>query len=290
MILLDYSAVAIASVMVTIYREGIDKVTESACRYTILDSVRANNVRFRQNYGEMYVCCDSRKKLWRESLFPYYKFKRKEKKKKDTKIDWRMIYRCLNDVKCSLRDEFPFHVVEVDHCEADEVIGITALESTEPTIIVSNDKDFGQCHENDLVCQYRPNNKEVYKEPNPQMQLKNLIIRGDADDGVPNFLSPDNIFTINGKKQNSIYTKKADEWLADDSNSFLDTDQLKRDWCRNQVLINFGWVPDPYPKLIRDEFNASSPKPFSTAKLMTYLANNRMAPMIPKVSDFKLTT
>ncbi len=57
------------------------------------------------------------------------------------------------------------------------------------SLVVSNDKDFVQLSMDKRIQVYRPIKNEVLKTENPTLFLKEMIVRGDSGDDVPNFLS-----------------------------------------------------------------------------------------------------
>ena len=191
MILLDYSAVAIANMMISLKRDG-EKLTEDFALHTILNSIRRANKMFRKEFGNMVLTCDDAQN-WRQQEFDYYKWKRKKDKKKSD-VDWKFIYECLDYTQDALHNGFPYTVVEVLNAEADDIIGALARYANkikEPTVVVSNDKDFIQLH-GKYVCQYRPIEEGFVRNQKPELFLREMIIRGDSDDGIPNIKSTDN--------------------------------------------------------------------------------------------------
>jgi hypothetical protein len=58
------------------------------------------------------------------------------------------------------------------------------------------------------VKQYSPILKRFISTDDPILFVKEHIIRGDRGDGIPNFLSADNVFVL-GERQKSINKKKA---------------------------------------------------------------------------------
>ena len=93
----------------------------------------------------MIIACDGRK-YWRKEFFQYYKGTRK-KAREESDLDWKLIFDTLSQIRDDVRDYFPYRVVHLDRCEADDIIA-TLAESTqefgrfEPTMIVSSDKDY----------------------------------------------------------------------------------------------------------------------------------------------------
>jgi 5'-3' exonuclease len=285
MILLDYSAVAIASMMIAMKKDG-ERLTEQFALHMILNSIRKSYKQHKNDFGTMVICCDSSKN-WRKDIFPLYKYKRR-KDKKDSGVEWGLIYNCLNFVKEELRSGFPYLVIEENGCEADDIIGTLARYATDiskPTVIISNDKDFVQLHSK-YVCQWRPIEQAFVRNVDPSKFLKELIIRGDTEDGVPNIKSPDDIFTIEGKRQSPIYTKDIDKWLEDDDNTFLEENELwKRNYERNRALIDLTMTPKNNEVCIIIAFEHGRQRA-NKPKMTKFFMKHRLRYLHKKINDF----
>lgn len=284
MILLDYSAVAIANIMVGIKRDG-EQLTKFFALHMILNSIRVANKKFSRDYGTMIICCDA-KTNWRNDVFDYYKWKRKNDRKKDD-IDWDLVYECLDYTKEALDSGFPYNVITVDNSEADDIIGalaVYATENEENTVIVSNDKDFIQLH-SESVCQFRPMEQAFVRHPEPRVFLKELVLRGDTDDGVPNIKSPDDIFTIKGKRQKSMYAKEVDVWKYDEDNTFL-TDETKDNYYRNKRLIDLTFTPkDVKVESVRQLID--NKQRTNKAKMTRFFIKHQLRYLHERISDFE---
>ena len=76
MILVDYSQVAIASIMAQ--TRGENTPDEDLVRHIILNNIRLIRNKFKNDYGEIVLCCDAGN-YWRKDIFPHYKASRKTK-------------------------------------------------------------------------------------------------------------------------------------------------------------------------------------------------------------------
>ena len=283
MILLDYSAVAIANMMVALKKDG-EQLTEFFALHMILNSIRRSNKKFSKEFGTMVICCDD-KTNWRKDEFEYYKYKRR-KDKEDSDVDWDFIYKCLDYVQEELHNGFPYSVITVDNAEADDVIGALANYATDKekqTVIISNDKDFVQLH-SDYVCQWRPCEEAFVRNPEPKVFLKELILRGDTDDGIPNIKSPDNHFTLEGKRQKSMYTKDVDIWKYDESNASI-PDEFMDNYYRNMKLIDLTFTPKEIKlesiKLFEEQRQRAN-KP----KMIKFFMKHRLRYLHENINDF----
>ena len=204
MILIDYNAVAIGNLVVQ--RLNVD---ENLIRHMILNSIRMYRQKFQNEYGEVVIVADGAGN-WRRDVFPQYKYKRR-KNREESSIDWNEAFRIINMVRDEIRDHFPYKVMHMPKCEADDVIAKLALETQEfgkhePVMIISADHDFIQLHKYDNVKQYSPMLKKFVKDKNPRLYSMTHIFKGDCGDGVPNVLSDDNVF-VDERRQTPV-TKK----------------------------------------------------------------------------------
>ena len=123
-------------------------------------------------------------------------------------LDWDCIFGILNSVKEELIKFFPYKVLEVYGAEADDIIAVCVKKNVDgKSLIISSDKDFQQLQKYPNVTQYSPVLKKFYETDSPQEYIYEHILRGDAGDGIPNYLSPDDTF-INGIKSKPIMKKK----------------------------------------------------------------------------------
>jgi len=157
MILIDYNAIAISNVVAMKM-----EVEEDMVRHMILNSIRMHRVKNKAKYGEIVICCDGFKN-WRKDAFPPYKHKRKDARK-ESKMDWKELFRITNMVQQEIKDNFPYKVVDVAECEADDVIGVLVEQTQEfgqheEVMIISGDKDFAQLQKYENVA-----NTHLYKK------------------------------------------------------------------------------------------------------------------------------
>jgi 5'-3' exonuclease len=285
MILVDLSQVMISNLMMSLTKN--EEPDEDMIRHMVLNSLRSYNVKFKNTYGEMVICCDGFS-FWRKKWFPYYKANRKKDRDKSV-LDWKMIFTYLNNIRDEIQKFLPYRVVRVDDAEGDDVIAILASEwSTElinnnnRILIVSGDKDFGQLQRYPNVEQYDPVNKRKIEVKDPDAQLKEMILRGDVGDGVPNFLSKDDCLVM-GVRQKPIQAAKVKDWLKQEPEDFCDEEML-RNYRRNEMLIDLRMVPEPIKKAVLSEFDRESGK--NRQQMMKYFVEKRLKTLLDVISDF----
>lgn len=282
MILIDYSQFAITSV---IANSKHDDVSEEMLRHLILNQIRANRAKFSREYGELVFAIDDRSQ-WRKRYFKEYKANRR-KSRSDSDLDWKEIYRIMDLLIEEFRATFPYKFIRVEGAEGDDVIGTLARHiTTEKILILSSDKDFKQLQKNTNVKQYDPFHSKWIREASPELYLREHIIRGDDGDGVPNFLSPDDVFVTPDKRQKSIMSKKVVEWLAVSEDEFYRsiTEEQQSNYTRNKMMIDLGKTPDDIQSAILEEFN--KPVEGHRSKIMGYFIKHRMKMLMKCLTDF----
>ena len=292
MILVDMNQVMISNLMAQIGSHHNVEVQEDLVRHMVLNSLRGYRNKFSSDYGELVICCDD-KNYWRKRIFPYYKANRK-KYRAQSELDWSSIFNCLNAIRDELKEHFPYKVLQVDTCEADDIIatichqeGSHLLNGSEMILILSGDKDFIQLHEYENVVQYDPVRKRWIKHDNPGKYLMEHITKGDRGDGVPNILSKDDCF-INGRQKplRSKFLNTIVEMKIDDvEHSFEDRLQYcKANWNRNRRLVDLSLVPEDIKETIKQEYNI--PPINHRAGLFNYFVEKKLKNLIENIGDF----
>lgn len=259
------------------------KLEEGLIRHVVLNSLRSYIKQFKSKYGNIVICCDS-KKYWRRDVFPFYKSNRKKDREK-SELDWGLIFDVMNKIRGELKEYFPYRVVEVEGAEADDIIAIlTARHSQhEDILILSSDKDFVQLQKYNNVQQYSPILKKFISTEDPALFIKEHILKGDRGDGIPNFLSADNTFAL-GERQKSINKRKLKEWMVSDPATFCNSDVMLKGYRRNQMLVDFDYIPSEISEKIVEVFENT--KPGSKNKMLTYFVENKLKTLLEVADEF----
>jgi len=258
MILVDFNQVVISNFMIQVGAHTNIPLDESMLRHMILNAIRSYRQKFVEDFGELVICCDS-KRYWRKEVFPFYKASRK-KDRQSSGVDWNTMFTTLNKVRQELMDVFPYKTILIDGAEADDIIGCIARNVTdEKILILSSDKDFIQLHTNPNVKQYSPVLKKFVRHENPEIYLKEHIVKGDRGDGIPNINSPDGVF-VDGGRQKPVRKKILEELTCLDidmieNSEHLEKDMLKRNWMRNRQLIDLTVIPEEIENSIMSSYN-----------------------------------
>lgn len=281
MIIVDLNQVMISTLMMQIGNHKNIKLEEDLVRHMVLNSLRAHKVKFSAEYGEMVIACDD-KNYWRKQVYPYYKANRK-KEREASELDWNTLFESLNKIRQELKDYFPYKVIQIEHAEADDIIAVLVKEyhSQGKLLILSGDKDFGQLQKYPNVTQYSPVLKKYISCTNPDLFLKEHILKGDSSDGVPNFLSEDNVFVM-GIRQSPITSKKLAGWILQEPEQFCNEATL-RNYKRNQRLIDLEFVPDDIKAQTLEQYNTQIK---DRSKLFNYFIQYQLKNLMEHINEF----
>ena len=279
MIIVDINQIMISNLMVQLHGKNGMELSEDLVRHMILNSLRGHNKKFRKEYGEMVIACDSGN-VWRRQVFPNYKAGRKANREK-SEHNWELIFDILAKVKEEIKQFLPYKVIELETAEADDIIAVLTRRIKEKILILSGDKDFIQLH-NERIRQYNPVlNKFVGKDENPSLYIKEHILKGDRSDGIPNVLSDDNVF-IEGRRQTPLNKKKIESWVNEVLPTF--TEQEQKNYDRNRTLIDLNCVPQELEDKINREFN--DVEVASRDKILNYFITKKLKTLIEAIDEF----
>ena len=285
MILVDMNQIGVASVMMHLNITKRDSVDVPLVRHMILNSLRMYRQMFREEYGELVICYDSRH-YWRRDFFPEYNASRK-KTRETSGHNWNDIFDCLNTVKEELIEFFPYKVLEVYGAEADDIIAALCLElefDNGKTLILSGDKDFVQLQKYTNVSQYSPITKKFVEGVNPNEYLCEHILKGDVSDGIPNVLSPDNTF-VDGLRQRPLSKKKLADILEDlNEGELLYAASWYRNYQRNQKLIDLKESPKELFLECLESYHKAPEG--DRSKLLNYFIDNKLKELMDNIGDF----
>lgn len=260
------------------------KIDEDMTRHITLNTIRSYRSKYKEKYGEIVICCDN-ERYWRKEVFPYYKASRKINREK-SKYDWHVIFSALHNIREELNLIFPYKVLNVPGAEADDIIGtLTPVYSNnEKILIISSDKDFLQLQKWKNVTQYSPNLNKFISTGKPLDFLKEHIIKGETSDGIPNFLSADDVLVLK-QRQKPISSKKLESWLGLEPELFCDQQMLSR-YKRNQKMIDLEYIPNEIKKSILDEYKKEK-VPVGNREMTNYFMEHNLKNLFGVMGEFR---
>ena len=280
MIIIDLNQVMISNLMAQSKGDISELPDKAAVRHSILNTIRAFNMKFKDEYGTL-VCAADAADPWRRDIFPNYKHQRR-KGRVESKIDWSGVFGIMSDIREELTKNMPYKILHVEKCEADDIIAtLVAMREEDKYLIVSGDKDFIQLQKYSNVQQYSPILKKYVNGHDPDTYIKEHILKGDTSDGVPNVLSPDNTF-VDGLRQRPLGKKKIENWLDIDIDDLQD--EVKRNYQRNDKLINLDRIPEELEKEIMVEFDGAPCG--DRSKLLNYFVQSRLKNLMNDIGEF----
>ena len=293
MIIIDLNQVMVSNLMMQLGNHTDAKIEEGLVRHMVLNAIRSYKQKFGEEYGEIIIACDD-KNYWRRKIYPYYKANRK-KSREESDIDWTTIFECFNKIRDELKEYFPYRVLKVDTAEADDIIGTLAQQygsylvghDTIKILIMSGDKDFIQLQKFANVKQYDPVRKKFISHKNPELYLKEHIMRGDTGDGVPNFLSPDDVFVTKGR-QKPIRQTNLDKWVNQSPETFGDIeligDTMVRGYKRTESLIDLSKIPSDIYNMVVTQYHEQKDK--KRGDLLNYFIKFKLKNLMPLIGEF----
>jgi len=281
MILIDLNQVMISNLMAQNRGNLSELPSKDAVRHSILNTIRAFNVKFREEYGEMVLCADAADP-WRRDIFPNYKHQRR-KGRVESQIDWDGLFKIMSEIREEFVTKLPYKVLHVDKTEADDIIATLCAQQTEDLyLIISGDKDFIQLQHYGNVYQFSPLLKSFMGEnENAVTFLREQIIKGDRSDGVPNILSDDDIF-LRDERQKPINKKRLEEW-SNIENIPLGSETRKY-YERNKRLIDLSMIPKDISDSIINRYKDY--KVNDRSLLLQYFIDNKLKALIENINDF----
>jgi hypothetical protein len=298
MILIDYSQIALASILTfqQDLKSGDSNKIVDLIRHVTLSSIKSYKKKYGKEYGEIVICCDGRK-YWRREVFEFYKANRK-KARDASDLDWKLIFDTLTEMREDIAKHFPYRVLHLDRAEADDIIAVMAkwtqdnglvqqglVEESQKVLILSSDHDFIQLQKYPNVTQWSPNVKKFIKVTDAERYTKYIthVVKA-GDDGIPNILSPDNIFLQEGVRQKPVSAKRLAEFMELGFDACRN-DEERRNWHRNVQLIDLDKIP---ADIEQDVVNAYLNTKVTGDKMsaLKYLMDHRCRVLIEEIEDF----
>jgi hypothetical protein len=281
MILIDLNQVLISNLMAQTRGKAENLPDKEMVRHMVINSLRGFNLKFKSQYGNNIVLCADAGDPWRRDIYPNYKHARR-KGRVDSATDWDNIFNMITEIKNEIAENFPYVMMYVEKAEADDIIATLVKHNNEPIMIISGDKDFIQLQTNARVKQYSPIQKKfVGEDIDPKIFLHEQIIKGDRSDGIPNILSPDDIF-LTKEKQRPINKKRLEEWSTADKIPL--GSETSKYYERNKRLIDLSCIPEELERTIINTYRDY--KTPNRSKLLPYFIKHKLKSLMENIGDF----
>ena len=281
MILIDLNQVLISNLMAQTRGKAENLPDKEMVRHMVINSLRGFNLKFKSQYGNNIVLCADAGDPWRRDIYPNYKHARR-KGRVDSATDWDNIFNMITEIKNEIAENFPYVMMYVEKAEADDIIATLVKHNNEPIMIISGDKDFIQLQTNTKVKQYSPIQKKfVGEDVDPKIFLHEQIIKGDRSDGIPNILSPDDIF-LTKEKQRPINKKRLEEWSTADKIPL--GSETSKYYERNKRLIDLSCIPEELERTIINTYRDY--KTPNRSKLLPYFIKHKLKSLMENIGDF----
>lgn len=235
---------------------------------------------------------------WREKVFPFYKWSRRQTDPNATETETAFrnrVFECFKQLRDEAHAHFPYVTIRVHGAEADDICSFFSTYcGSRHVILVSGDKDIAQLAIG-KVWIFNPNDNKFHQFANEIQQseyVNGMILSGDGGDGIPNILSDDDCFAV--KKRQTPLTKKQIGILLNgcklaelDSNKIVST-SINR-YLRNQQLIdlrNCQWMPETVLNGIQKANDESSlTKDKRVSMFYRYLGENGLLKHLSQINE-----
>lgn len=225
---------------------------------------------FTKQFGALVLCGEGGSS-WRKTFYPEYKAQRhnvqrseEEQKDHDRMFEW------FNVLIKEIEENKVFRILRAENAEADDVIGLLAYNASEPTLIVSSDKDFQQCQINPNVQQWSTTKKTFLKCDDPKDFLIEHIVRGDATDNIPSIRKPLHQAGVPKDKTRLAVTKR---WMADFKAGVGYSKHAER-YKENKKLIDIQEMPKEIKMRIVEQVGKEWKR--DVTKAIAYFKDNGM--------------
>lgn len=285
MIIVDFSGILVANIHQLINLNG--DFDDGLYRHMVFMSIMGYKKRFTESHGRLVFAIDSAEGYWRKDVFPHYKASRKKARElqqsKNSHVDWDYANKVKREIVAELDTVFPYSVIDIPKCEADDIIGTLCRHVNEKVIIISQDHDFKQLQRYPNITQHDPRTKKMIVEKNPVQYLKEHIIKGDSGDGVPNILSAADCL-VTGVKQTGVKQVWLNSVMNKNVVDFAETSAILDRYRENEQLVDLTKTPEDLQEKIIAKY-LEEPNG-SNKNVQGYLIKNRLGNLMSELQYF----
>jgi hypothetical protein len=204
----------------------------------------------------------------------------------------------MEKIRTELKEIFPYKIILVDRAEADDVVAVLTqwfqtneliqsglIEVPQEVMIISSDKDYLQLQKYHGVSQWSPKTKTLLTASKNYMKEDHIIhIVKASDDGIPSIVNDDLAIIDTTRRQKPVSKKRIDEFLEKGQDACKD-DFERKNWIRNQTLIDFDFIPQSVKDSIIQEYLLQKPER-KPSKIMNYFIENRCRNLMKSIENF----
>lgn len=229
------------------------------------------------------IACDA-KRNWRKEFYPDYKKGRKEKR--DPYYD--DVIETIDKLKMFFTHYTSIPVIEIDFCEADDIIYYLVLNSGVGSVIISSDTDFVQLT-NENVILYSPSQKKEYHVEDTDYELFLKCIRGDSSDNIASAYPRVRTTVIEEVYKTNDPFKKVSFFETINKNGERVSDVYER----NRELIDLSRIPRCLVEKISETVSNLVINKYSITNMLKFIGQNDLKEvskeLISQDSFFKKT-
>jgi hypothetical protein len=154
------------------------------------------------------------------------------------------------------------------------------LGSSDPVMILSGDKDFMQLQKFSNVHQWDPVRKRKLATNDAHNFLIEHILKGDRGDGIPNVLSPGDVF-VSGGRQKPLRQTVINKIMGEIADGTFDYDSIE--YRRNEQLVDLYQTPTHISVEVARQYEI---EPASRSGLFNYFIKNRLTNLMEHIGEF----
>ncbi len=219
-------------------------------RYRTFDAIYRALFRV-ANVQEIILATDDRVS-WRKLYFKRYKESRKKMRDRTT-VNWEQFYDHLNGFMQALKRSVPFKVLQVKNAEADDIIGVLALQGKSFYHIISNDEDFLQLSQLPNAVIYNPKEAKEVSVDDPEDFIVRKSLTGQSKDDIFNIITP--LDHPEGERKPGFGPVKCEKVMKEGYEVWLKRKGLKERFRINRNLIDFQKIPQTIQNRIWKVYN-----------------------------------
>ena len=228
-------------------------------RHLILYNLLKLNKEYKNS--EIVLCLDNYKSnYWRKDFYSNYKIMR-GKSRSNSDFSFDELNEFLVIIRSELIENAPFIHMDVEKCEADDIIAVLTKnnQNYKKILVLSTDGDFDQLKKYPNYSRINLNSDYRFDEVTDEYDIYTHILKGDGGDSIPNFYTSDDFFykkfnDLPITRQKSVTSKMIDLVRKAGGLSADSDENLKKNYQRNKTLVDFDEIPLEIQERISKEY------------------------------------